>query len=271
MAEPNVAIALTVPQRVELLNLLDRVNVSRSRRDYVRGQSMPLGWTNFRVGRSIGRNTKEVRANVHLQLLVNKLIKDTYGEDYCWSSLMVNRNTQSEVHTDSYNTGMNIGIIVSRNMPQREGELRGIPDPNNREQSVLLAASGYMVKFDPLMPHVNTPYSGRRGVVRYSIIAFTHRSITRADQYALMELETLGYKPFPTPTPTTIALEVVNGVVANTQLAIEDDTSVYEEDASIYEDAQDYDEAEAVQEKSVKVKGFLARLADKLKRVCCSA
>jgi hypothetical protein len=279
MAEQNVAVALTGEQQQELLKLLRRVRVTASNRSYVKGQSMPLGWTNFRRGDSIARRVTRSETRGALQLYVNKLIKDTYGEDYCWSSLMINRNTDSEVHIDRYNKNMNVGIVVGMNMGEGEGELRGVEGKfrtaarsnvvvaGGNPSSVLLAAPNHMVMFDPLMPHYNTPYN-KKTAVRYSIIAFTHRSIVRANQYALKELEALGYRPFPTPMPNTIELQLLNGRVININVQ---PTTTNDEDSDI-EDVQEYEsDDEAVQERSVKVKGFLARLSDKLKCVCCSA
>ena len=274
MAEQNVAVALTVEQQQELLKHLNRIRVSRSNRNYVKGQSMPLGWTNFRRGDSIAFRTKRSSARVALQRYVNELIKGTYGEDYCWSSLMINRNTDSEVHIDRYNKNMNIGIVVGINMGEGEGELRGVEGTfrtaarsnvvvaGANPSSMLLAAPNHMVMFDPLMPHYSTPYN-KKTAVRYSIIAFTHRSIVRANQYALKELEALGYKPFPTPTPNTIELRLVGNAVINAQLTTTNDEDSDIEDSD-YEDAQS-DEGGA-EDKPVKVKGFLARLA-----WCCSA
>ena len=121
-------------------------------------------------------------AKVGLVKTLNDVVRSMVPNHH-FTTIVINRNTQSRPHVDAYNTGPS--IITSVGM-HTGGELvvGGIPiDIHNR-----------IVQFSGKVEHYNEMYDGER----YSIIWFVHSSFRSVD---VSKLIALGFNPPLTDPP----------------------------------------------------------------------
>ena len=183
--EGGAAVTLTQWDIYAVLAALQKVTVAPSKREYVVGRSEAVGWTDFRRAKGVSIISKSERY-VHLQLVVNELIARCFP-GFVWTSLMVNHNTNAAPHKDKGNVGNSVAIII---MPEAVKEGEGLLVYTDGDEYLVVGRPGQAVLFTGHREHANTPYDG----VRYSIVAFRHKSFDRAAGAARQELESLGYQ-----------------------------------------------------------------------------
>ena len=170
---------ISVEDQKHIVELLEKAPWKRSKRAEVRGMSVCGGLSYSTLGPSI---SKLEDPWIGIAQPINGVIKRTFGDHvFHWTSLMLNRDTVSETHTVANNLGPSLLFLL--------GEFSG-GQFHIREETLTLSTTGKGVFFTGGLPHSSDEHEGRR----YSIVAFSHRSLCRLTSQDKRRLLEVGFR-----------------------------------------------------------------------------